>query len=96
MKIQPANLPKRALLASALLLLVAGLAPAQLSDDWFSVDGGGGTSGGGQFTLSGTAGQPDAGDMTGGGYTLHGGFWGSVATLPPRLTISGTGGSVTI
>ena len=28
---------------------------------WFTVDGGGGTSSGGDFVLSGTAGQPDAG-----------------------------------
>jgi hypothetical protein len=91
-----ANLARPALLATALLLLAARLTPAQPSDNWFTVDGGGGTSGGGQFTLSGTAGQPDAGVMTGGGYTLHGGFWGLVAALPPRLTISSAGGSVTI
>jgi hypothetical protein len=96
MNTQIANPARPALLATALLLLVARLAPAQPSDDWFTVDGGGGTSGGGQFTLSGTAGQPDAGVMTGGGYTLHGGFWGLVAAFPPRLTISGAGGSVTI
>jgi hypothetical protein len=83
-------------LSALLLLLIASTAQAQLSDNWFTVDGGGGTSSGGQFTLSGTAGQPDAGVMTGGGYTLHGGFWGLVAALPPRLTISGTGGFVTI
>jgi hypothetical protein len=28
------------------------------------------------YTLSGTIGQPDAGLMTGGSYTLAGGFWG--------------------
>ena len=96
MKRQIANFARPALLATALLLLVARLAQAQPSDNWFTVDGGGGTSGGGQFTLSGTAGQSDAGAITGGGYTLHGAFWGSVAALPPRLTISGAGGSVTI
>ena len=96
MKAQIANLTTATLLATALLLLVARLAPAQPSDNWFSVDVGGGTSAAGQLTMSGTAGQPDAGVMTGGGYTLHGGLWGSVAALPPRLTISDTGGSATI
>ena len=42
---------------------------------WYTVDGGGGTSSAGIFTLQGTAGQPDAGVLTGGGYTLTGGFW---------------------
>ncbi len=44
--------------------------------DWFTIDGGGGTSTGGAFTLSGTIGQPDAGvTMTGGSFSLTGGFW---------------------
>ncbi len=42
---------------------------------WFTVDGGGGTSSGGDFVLSGTAGQPDAGDLAGGDFVLSGGFW---------------------
>jgi hypothetical protein len=43
--------------------------------NWFTIDGGGGDSGGGQYVLHGTIGQPDAGAMTGGGYFLAGGFW---------------------
>ena len=79
------------------LVSCASLVQAQNYDvSRFTIDGGGGTSGGGQLTLRDTAGQPDAGVMTGGAYTLHGGFWGLVAALPPRLTISGAGGSVTI
>jgi hypothetical protein len=47
---------------------------------WSSVDGGGYTfSQGGAYTLAGTAGQPDAGLLTGGDYTLGGGFWGGGA-----------------
>jgi len=46
------------------------------------VDGGGGTSSGALYTLSGPLGQPDAGGMSGGGYTLTGGFWGGVAPQP--------------
>ena len=43
---------------------------------WWTIDGGGGTSSGGGYSLSGTIGQPDAGVMSGGLYTLTGGFWG--------------------
>lgn len=44
--------------------------------DWHSMDGGGGTSTGGTYTVSGTIGQPDAGAaMSGGSYSLVGGFW---------------------
>ena len=43
---------------------------------WSTVDGGGYTfSTGSGFSLGGTAGQADAGVLTGGGYTLAGGFW---------------------
>ena len=43
---------------------------AQYSLDWFSIDGGAGTSTGGVYSVSGTIGQPDAGTMAGGSYTL--------------------------
>jgi hypothetical protein len=52
---------------------------------WFSVDGGSGASGGGRFSLSGTIGQPDAGTLTGGSFTLQGGFWALPAAVPPFL-----------
>ena len=45
--------------------------------------GGGGTSTGGVYSVSGTIGQPDAGLLTGGSYTLAGGFWpGGAVTAP--------------
>jgi hypothetical protein len=53
----------------------------QYSVDWFTMDGGGGTSTGGVYTVSGAIGQPDAGAMTGGNYTLVGGFWGVIAAV---------------
>ena len=34
---------------------------------------------GGNFELSGTIGQPDAGALTGGGFQLNGGFWFELA-----------------
>jgi len=67
-------------LASAL----AGVSHAQtLSLDWWTTDGGG------VFIVTGTVGQPDAGVMSRGGYTLVGGFWGVPLALPelPRLEI---------
>ncbi len=46
---------------------------------WNTFDGGGATSSGGSYVLAGTIGQPDAGPaLTGGGYTLAGGFWPAV------------------
>ena len=53
----------------------AAAGPPDYDLTWFTVDGGGGTSSGGDFVLSGTAGQPDAGDLAGGDFVLRGGFW---------------------
>ena len=60
--------------------------------DWYTMDGGGGTSAGGPYSLSGAIGQLDANQqpMTGGNFSLTGGFWslGVVQTLDaPPLTI---------
>lgn len=43
--------------------------------------------GGGDFTLVGAIGQPDAGTMSGGSYALAGGFWGGIQTPPPVSTV---------
>jgi hypothetical protein len=63
------------------------------SIDWQTIDGGGGTSTGGVYSVSGTIGQPDAGaTMSGGNFSLDGGFWGVVAAVQtpgaPLLTIT--------
>jgi len=63
--------------------------------DWWTVDGGGGTSTGGVYAVSGTIGQPEAGGpMIGGNYTLTGGFWSLLAIVQtpgaPLLTITRT------
>lgn len=67
------------------LLVLAVLAPAlalaqsggSYDLTWNTVDGGGHTfSEGGGYSLGGAVGQPDAGALSGGGYTLAGGFWG--------------------
>ena len=43
--------------------------------EWSSIDGGGGTSSGDTYTLTGTIGQPDAAYSEGEQYELLGGFW---------------------
>lgn len=76
-----------------LLFLAASLSGAsEWESNWRTVDGGGAIAGaGGDFSLGGAAGQPDAGICSGGAYQLRGGFW--VFLPPPRLTgISPTGG----
>lgn len=68
----------------SLLLAFAGVSEAQnYSIDWFTIDGGGGTSSGGPYTLTGTIGQPDAGRLSGGNYVVEGGFWGAFAIQTP-------------
>ena len=70
------------------------------SIDWSSINGGGGTSTGGVYSVSGTIGQPDAGTMNGGAYSLTGGFWSLIAAVQtpgaPALTITRTNGAVTV
>ena len=61
---------------TAVLALMAGVVLAgQFDLSWSSTDGGGGSSEGGAFALSGTIGQPDAGRMSGGTFAITGGFW---------------------
>jgi hypothetical protein len=74
-----------ALFAGAVL---AG-APADFGLRWWSVDGGGGTSTGAGYSVSGAVGQPDAAVATGGDYAVRGGFWvGGVS--PPAATVTPT------
>jgi hypothetical protein len=82
-------LKTRFLIVIPLVLLLLGgssLVAARALDgyaiEWWTTDGGGGTSSGASFSLSGTIGQADAGQMSGGGYTLSGGYWGNAA--PPQ------------
>src|SRR3977135_3203739 len=88
-----------------LLLVVLSLAAPALraqnySIDWFTIDGGGGTSTGGVYSVSGTIGQPDAGTMSGGNYTIERGFWGIIAAVQPPvaplLSIARSGANVIV
>jgi len=86
-----------ALVCSAVLFAPL-VAQAQYSIDWYTIDGGGGTSTGTSgtgtvYSLSGTIGQPDADVVSlcsaDGGpgctnptYELTGGFWAGIASGP--------------
>jgi hypothetical protein len=86
----------------ALLSLVAGVSlglamnslAQQYDISWYKIAGGGGTSTGGVYTVSGTIGQHDAGTLSGGSYSLTGGFWGIIAAIQtpgsPFLSITVT------
>jgi hypothetical protein len=84
----------------AAFALAASASAQNFSIDWFTIDGGGGTSTGGVFSVSGTIGQPDAGVMSSGNYSLVGGFWGIVAAVQtpgaPLLSVERLGGSVRV
>jgi adhesin HecA-like repeat protein len=67
---------------SILSVLITAIALAQSSNGDFeitksTIDNGGGTSSNGEFSITGTIGQPDANRQisTGGGFLLAGGFW---------------------
>ena len=69
--------------ALLLALSMTTLRAQPYSIDWYKVSGGGGTSTGGVYSVSGTIGQPDAGMMSGGNYSLTGGFWAAFAVQTP-------------
>jgi hypothetical protein len=96
----PTTKRKAGIAALLWLLLALAASPADYAVDWFTVDGGGGTSQGGAYALTGTLGQPDAGQMSGGRFSLTGGFWGMVRVIQtpgaPRLTITHTNGMATV
>ncbi len=58
------------------MVLVPTVAADVYTIDWWTIDSGGAMwSTGDTYELSGTTGQHDAGEMSGGSYTLSGGFW---------------------
>jgi len=77
-------------LCSAMMAIVAHA--QNYSVDWSTIDGGGGTRTGGVYSVTGTIGQPDAGHMSGGDYSLDAGFWGVIAAVQmpgaPLLSVS--------
>ncbi|MFC1879593.1 hypothetical protein ACFLZW_06725 [Chloroflexota bacterium] len=65
------------ILLASLLLTTTALAAEGYQISWWKVANGGGTiqSEGGQYVLSSTIGQWDAGSATGNGTAFDGGFW---------------------
>lgn len=92
---------KHAFCITLTALALSQTARAQFNVNWFSIDGGGGTSAGGQFALNGTIGQPDAAPaLTGGSFKLEPGFWSGVTVLQtpgaPILKIKLIGGGLAV
>jgi hypothetical protein len=83
-----------------LSLLTSTAFAQQFSIDWYKVAGGGGTSSNGQYSVSGTIGQPDAGKMSGGSFTVDGGFWSLISVVQtagsPTLVVTHSGNSVKV
>jgi hypothetical protein len=75
-------------LAATLLLAVALLggarAAGELAIGWSSIDGGGARSSSGAYMIDGTIGQADAGVLSGGRFTVAGGYW---AVALPRTRV---------
>lgn len=66
--------------------LTTQLSAQTYSINWHTIDGGGGSSTGGVYSVSGTIGQPDAGTpMTNGQFSVTGGFW----VLPTVIQVIG-------
>ncbi len=93
------------ILAVILLLSVLTIFAQSYSIDWYKISGGGGTSTGAGYAVSGTIGQPDASSaMTGlvtgtNYYSITGGFWSLYAVQTPgapTLFISHSGNAVTV
>lgn len=96
----PVRQGRKAMVFLGLLLCLATTARSQsFWVDRFTIDGGGGTSTGGVYTVSGTIGQPDAGTASGLGYSLTSGFWGVAVVQQigaPKLSIARTGTNAVI
>jgi len=77
---------KRMMILTGIAVCGITAALAQYTISWHTIDGGGGTSTGGVYSVSGTIGQPDAGGpMTNGQYAVTGGFW----SLPQAVQTEG-------
>jgi hypothetical protein len=86
----------RLVVTALAFVMFASITSAQsYSIDWHKIAGGGGTSTGNVYSVSGTIGQHDASAgnaMTGGPYSLTGGFWALAVAVQtpgaPLLTIT--------
>ena len=63
----------------AVLMLMPRMGVASYEISWRTIDGGGGPISGGNYTLTSTFGQADAGRLSGGTYTIDGGDFSGVS-----------------
>jgi hypothetical protein len=70
-----ASIARLAVSTMLLIILAESKANGQYEISWYTIDGGGGRSNGGPYSLMGTIGQPDAAYSRGGNFELLGGFW---------------------
>jgi hypothetical protein len=72
-------------IVGAALVFPRALHAQSYSINWYTIGGGGGsssgTNGGASYTVSGTIGQPATASMSGGVYSITGGFWSIIATV---------------
>ncbi|HCN28756.1 MAG TPA: hypothetical protein DIT64_08295 [Verrucomicrobiales bacterium] len=92
---------KRLTLRLAFPLLTAAAHAQSYSITSRIIAGGGGTSSGGAYAVTGAIAQPEASPpSTGGGYGISGGFFGQYMALQqtgaPHLTIRSVGGNVQV
>jgi hypothetical protein len=89
-----------AILGMAVLAPSARAQGTNYSITWHTIAGGGGTSTGGIYAVSGTIGQSATATMSGGNYSLTGGFWSIIAAVQtpgaPLLTVAASGKQATI
>ncbi|MFN7138344.1 MAG: hypothetical protein ACK4UN_03280 [Limisphaerales bacterium] len=87
---------------SALAAMQSSSGPLLLAQsyaiNWSRIASGGGTSSGGNFSVSGTIGQSDVGRITGGNFRIESGYWSvlSAVQMPgaPILSIKVMDGTV--
>ena len=90
-----------ALLLSTLNSQLSTAFAQQYTIDSYKIAGGGGTSTGSVYSVTGTIGQPDAGAaMSGGSFSVSGGFWSLISVMQttglPNLTITYSSNSVIV
>jgi len=99
MKVQMMKLKLTKILWGSFALLASLNAWSQYALSDYTLDSGGGTCARDQYVLSGTIGQPDASEpMTGGSYSVMGGFWADAIVAIPRplLSLTRSGANVII
>lgn len=75
-------------LAALAAILVAG---GDLDLSWHSVDGGGSALVAGEWSLDGSVGQCDAGELAGGAWSMSGGFWPGATSATCVGDLDGSG-----